>query len=187
MHRSITIQPIAVGVRLLLGFMSICAIGVALALYFYQVRRSLQPDPMRASETDPIVDIWINKMIGYFFVVLPDNTVKLYESYSLDLHSLGRWKKVEDRAIYPESPKVCLPSYRIELESDRIVDVFLYPVAHHSSIAIEDRIIGHRGYNRLSDVDDPNGFYHQKFSQGLPQELSIVNGYWKRHHGRPFH
>ena len=105
MHRSITIQPIAVGVRLLLGFMSICAIGVALALYFLSGQKIPAAGPHAASQTDPIVDIWINKMIGYFFVFLPDNTVKLYESYSLDLHSLGRWKKVEDRAIYPAKPQ----------------------------------------------------------------------------------
>ena len=182
-----TIRSIAANMRPWRGFVFLCAIGLAGVLYFYHLRQTLQPGSMQTRESDPIVDIWINKMIGYFFVFLPDNTVKLYESYSLELHSRGRWKKVEDRVIYPESPKVYLPSYRIELGGDRTLDVFLYPIAHHDSIAIEDRIIGHRGYNRLSDVDDPDGFYRQKLSEGLSHELSIVNSYWKRRHGRPFH
>lgn len=38
--------------------------------------------PSWLSEADPIVDIWINRMLGYFFIFLPDKTAKLYESYS---------------------------------------------------------------------------------------------------------
>jgi hypothetical protein len=155
------------------------------AILLYGITHCFRPEPMPMSQSDPMIDIWINKMLGYFFVFLPDHTVKLYQSYSFELESIGRWQRVEDRIIYPESPKVRLPSYKVEFEDNRVMDVFLYPIAHHYSIVIEDRMIGHRGYNRLSDVDDPNGFYHHKFSQGLPQELSIVNGYWKAYHGRP--
>jgi hypothetical protein len=68
-----------------------------------------------------------------------------------------------------------------------VVEIFLYPIFHHDSLVVEDKVIGHRGYNRLSDTDDPNGYYRRKFTQGLPQDLSIVNGYWGFYHGRPSH
>ena len=35
-----------------------------------------------AQKTDQITDIWINRMQGSFFVFLPDNTARIYESYS---------------------------------------------------------------------------------------------------------
>jgi hypothetical protein len=158
---------------------------LALAILFDSAKKSFPPPPVSDAEADPIIDIWINRMLGYFFVFLPDNTAKLYESYSFELDSVGRWRRVEDREIYPESPKVLLRSYRVEFENDRVMDIYLYPIAHHTSIAVEDRIIGHRGYNRLSDVDDPTGFYQRKFAGGLAEELSIVNRYWKAHHGPP--
>jgi hypothetical protein len=173
--------------RLFLGLLFAGVLCFACAILFYRVRKSFEPKPIPLVEADPIVDIWINRMLGYFFVFLPDNTAKLYESYSFDLDNVGRWQRVEDRAIYPESPKVGLLSYKVEFENDRFVDVFLYPIAHHDSIVVEDKIIGHRGYNRLSDVDDPNGFYQRKFTRGLPQELSVVNGYWSARNGRPYH
>jgi hypothetical protein len=173
--------------RLILGLVFAGVFCFAFAFLFYSVKKSFEPKPIPLVEADPIVDIWINRMLGYFFVFLPDNTARLYESYSFDLDNVGKWHRVEDRAIYPESPKVGLASYKVEFENGRVVDVFLYPIAHHDSIAIEDKIIGHRGYNRLSDVDDPDGFYRRKFARGLPQELSLVNGYWAERHGRPYH
>lgn len=179
----------AIGKRLrpFLGLVFAGAFCFAGAFFFYSVKKSFEPKPIPLVEADPIVDIWINRMLGYFFVFLPDNTAKLYESYSFDLDSVGRWQRVEDRAIYPESPKIGLVSYKVEFENNRVVDVFLYPIAHHDSIAVEDKIIGHRGYNRLSDVDDPNGFYQRKFTRGLAQELSVVNDYWAARNGRPYH
>jgi hypothetical protein len=172
---------------LMLGLMFAGAVCLACAVLLHHVKKSFPPEPIPTAEADPIVDIWINRMLGYFFVFLPDKTVKLYESYSFDLESVGHWRKVEDRPIYPESPKVSLPSYKVEFGNDRVMDVYTYSIAHHTSIAVEDRIIGHHSYNRLSDVDDPTRFYRQKFRRGLPQELSIVNRYWKAHHGRPHH
>jgi hypothetical protein len=186
MYPASTSSSISTRLRFFLGVVFAGACCVSFAILFHHVSKSFQPRPMPLSESDPIIDIWINKMLGYFIVFLPDNTVRLYESYSFELDSVGRWRKVEDRTIYPESPKVRLHSYKVEFEHDRVMDVFIYPIAHHYSIVIEDRMIGHRGYNRLSDVDDPNGFYHHKFTQGLPQELSIVNSYWKGYKGRPY-
>ena len=55
-------------------------------------------------------------MQGSFFVFLPDNTAKIYESYSFDLVNTGKWQRVEDRTIYPESPTIGLPSYKAEFE-----------------------------------------------------------------------
>jgi hypothetical protein len=128
---------------------------------------------------DKIIDIWINRMQGYFFVFLPDHTARIYESYSFDLVSAGKWQKVEDRSVYPESPKIGLPSYKAEFDDARVIDVFLYSIFRHYSIVVEDKITGRHGYNRLADTDDPNRFYQKKFTQGLPRELSIVNSYWR--------
>jgi hypothetical protein len=140
-----------------------------------------------AQKTDQITDIWINRMQGSFFVFLPDNTARIYESYSFDLINVGKWQRVEDCPVYPESPSIGLASYKAEFEGARVANIYLYRIFHHDSIVIEDRIIGHRGFNRLSDTDDPNGFYHRKFKQGLPQDLSIVDRYWELHNGRPSH
>jgi hypothetical protein len=183
MHPANTSSSIGIRMRPLIGVVLAGACGVWFVILSYNSIQSFQPVALH--DSDPIVDIWINKMLGYFLVFLPDKTVKLYQSYSFELDSLGQWRRVEDRPIYPESPKVRLPSYKVEFEHDRVMDVFLYPIAHHYSIVIEDKIIGHRGYNRLSDVDDPNRFYHHRFTQELPQELSIVNSYWNAHNGRP--
>ena len=169
----------------LVGTVFAVVCGISFAILFYNLTHSFRAEPFPPGESDPIIDIWINKMLGHFFVFLPDNTVKLYQSYSFELDSVGRWQRVEDRPIYPESPKARLPSYKIVFEHNRVMDAFVYPIAHHYSIVIEDGMIGHRGYNRLSDADDPDRFYEHKFNQGLPQELSIVNGYWRAHHGRP--
>jgi hypothetical protein len=171
--------------RPFLGYILAGAGCFIFAIFFFNVNKSLRSQPALVSQADPIIDIWINKMLGFFLVLLPDNTAKLYQSYSFELDSVGRWRRVEDRAIYPESPKTRLPSYRVEFENDRLMEIYLYPVAHHYSIAVEDRIIGHRGFNRLSDVDDPNGFYNRKFTQRLFQELSTVDSYWKTYQGRP--
>jgi len=157
---------------------------VVLAILIAKIQQPSQPGPSPPSEADPIVDIWINRWKGSFFVFLPNNTARIYESYSFDLDSVGKWARVQDRPIYPESPKISLPSYRAELENGRVIDIFLYTIFHHHGIVVEDKITGHCGYNRLSDVDDPNGFYRRKFSQGLPQELSIINSYWASHRGR---
>jgi len=140
-----------------------------------------------AQKADQIIDIWINRMQGSFFVFLPDNTARIYESYSFDLDYVGKWQRVEDRTIYPESPKIGLPSYKAEFEGARVANIYLYPILHHDGIVIEDKIIGHRGFNRLSDTDDPNGFYHRKFKRGLSQDLSMVDRYWELHNGRPSH
>jgi hypothetical protein len=170
-----------------LGFALAGACCVAVAILIGKIKQASQPEPTPSSEADPIIDIWINRRQGFFFVFLPDNTAKIYESYSFDLDNVGKWQRVEDRPIYPESPKVRLPSYKVEFEDDRVIDIFLYPIFHHDSMVAEDKIIGHRGYNRLSDTDDPNGFYRKKFTQGLPQDLTIVNSYWEKHHGHRFH
>lgn len=157
---------------------------VLLAILIAKIEQTSQPKAGPPIEADPIVDIWINRWKGFFFVFLPNNTAKIYESYSFDLDNVGKWERVQDRPIYPESPKIGLRSYKVELEDGRVVDIFLYTIFHHHSIVVEDKIIGHCGYNRLSDVDDPNRFYRKKFSQGLPQELSIINSYWASHRGR---
>ena len=156
---------------------------VVLAMLIAKIEQTSQPKARPPVEADPIVDIWINRWKGFFFVFLPNNTARIYESYSFDLDNVGKWERVQDRPIYPESPKIGLRSYKAELEDGRVVDIFLYTIFHHHSIVVEDKIIGHCGYNRLSDIDDPNGFYRKKFSQGLPQELSIINSYWASHRG----
>ena len=58
-----------------------------------------------AQKTDQITDIWINRMQGSFFVFFPDSTARIYESYSFDLINVGKWQRVEDRPVYPESPQ----------------------------------------------------------------------------------
>jgi hypothetical protein len=171
----------------LLAFVFAGACGVAVAILVSKIKQAARPKPTPTSQANPIIDIWINRMQGFFFVFLPDSTAKIYESYSFDLNNVGKWKRVEDRTIYPESPKSGLPSYKVEFDDDRVIDIYLYPIYHHDSIVVEDKTIGHRGYNRLSDTDDPNGFYRKKFNQGLPEDLSIVNSYWESHNGRPSH
>ena len=76
-------------------------------------------------------------------------------------------------------------TYKAEFDGVRVGNIYLYPIFHHDSIVIEAKIIGHRGFSRLSDTDDPNGFYHRKFKEGLPQDLFIVDRYWELHNGRP--
>jgi hypothetical protein len=166
-------------------FASICACCLALGLLLDKTKHCRLPEPTPIPVPDKIVDIWINRMQPSFFVFLPDHTARIYESYSFDLMSLGQWQKVDDRPIYPESPKINLPSYRAKFDDDRVIEVFLYPIFHHYSIVIEDKISGHHGYNRLADTDDPNGFYRRKFAQGLSEDLSIVDGYWRSRDGRP--
>ncbi len=170
-----------------LAFLFVVGCCLVLARCFCNLDKSLPESPLPVSRSDPIVDIWINKMLGYFLVFLPDHTARLYQSYSFELEGVGQWQRVEDREIYPESPKIRLPSYKVGFENQRVMDLFLYSIAHHDSIVVEDRMIGHRGYNRLSDVDDPDGFYRRKFTWGLHQELWAVNHYWNAYHGRPSH
>jgi hypothetical protein len=170
-----------------LGFAFAGACCLAFAILIGNIKQTSHPIAAPSNYVDPIVDIWINRRQGFFFVFLPDNTAKIYESYSFDLDNVGKWQRVEDRPIYPESPKIHLPSYKAIFEDGRVIDVFLYSIFHHDSIVVEDRITGPRGYNRLSDTDDANGFYHKKFTRGLPQDLTIVNGYWKTHHGHRSH
>lgn len=88
-----------------------------------------------------------------------------------------------ERIQQTSRPAATVPNAVDPIVDGRIVDIFLYPIFHHHSIVVEDKIIGHCGYNMLSDVDDPDGFYRKKFSQGLPQELSIINSYWASHRG----
>jgi hypothetical protein len=156
---------------------------VVLAILIANIQPPPKARPRPSNDADPIVDIWINRWKGCFFVFLPDNTARIYQSYSFDLDSVGAWKRVQDRPIYPESPKIGLPSYKAELDNGRLIDIFMYPIFHHHSIVVEDKITGHCGFNRLSDMDDPDGFYRKKFSQGLPRELSIINNYWAAHRG----
>ncbi len=187
MEPSSTVSSKGAGPKFSLAFLFVVACCLMLAKCFCNLDKSLQKGPLPVSRSDPIVDIWINKMLGYFFVFLPDHTARLYQSYSFELEGVGQWGRVEDREIYPESPKIRLPSYKVWFENQRVMDLFLYPIAHHDSIVVEDRTIGHRGYNRLSDVDDPDGFYRRKFIWGLHQELWTVNNYWNAYHGRPSH
>jgi hypothetical protein len=170
-----------------LGFALVCACCAAFTILIRKIKYASELRLAVAHKADPIIDIWINRMQGSFFVFLPDNTARIYESYSFDLDNVGKWQRVEDRPIYPESPSTGLRSYKAEFDGARISNVYLYRIFHHDSIVIEDKIMGHHGFNRLSDTDDPNGFYHRKFKQGLPQDLSIVDRYWELHHGRPSH
>jgi hypothetical protein len=164
-----------------LAFAFALCCGVALAILIAKMEQTSRPGAGPPQEADPIVDIWINRWKGFFFVFLPNNTARIYQSYSFDLDSVGKWKRVQDRPIYPESPKISVPSYEVDLEDGRVIDIFLYTIFHHHGIVVEDQVTGHCGYNRLSDMDDPNGFYRKKFSQGLPQELSIINSYRASH------
>jgi hypothetical protein len=159
-----------------------CCVGLAIRVAEIQQISQRKTEP--PSEVDPIVDIWINRWKGLFFVFLPNNTARIYESYSFDLDNAGKWERVQDRPIYPESPKIGLRSYKAELEDGRVLDIFLYPIFHHQSMVVEDKVIGHCGYNRLSDMDDSNGFFHKKFSHGLSEELFTINSYWASHNGR---
>ena len=170
-------------------FLGVVLVGAwwALTILIGKIKNASELKSAAALNADPIIDIWINRMRGSFFVFLPDNKARIYESYSFDLVNVGKWQRVEDRPIYPESPSISLRSYRAEFDEARISCIYLYPIFHHDSIVIEDKIIGHQGFNRLSDTDDPNGFYHRKFKQGLPQDLSIVDSYWELHSGRPSH
>jgi hypothetical protein len=172
----------------LLGLSLVGALCAALVILIGHIEHASELKLAAAQKTDQITDIWINRMQGSFFVFLPDNTARIYESYSFDLINVGRWQRVEDRPVYPESPSIGLASYKAEFDGGaRVTNIYLYPIFHHDSIVIEDKIIGHRGFNRLSDTDDPHGFYHRKFKQDLPQDLSIVDRYWELHNGRPSH
>ena len=171
----------------LFGFALVGACCAAFVILIGEIKHASELKLAAAQRADQIIDIWINRTQGSFFVFLPDNTARIYESYSFDLDYVGKWQRVEDRTINPESPSIGLPSYRAEFDGARVANIYLYPIFHHDSIVIEDKIIGHRGFNRLSDTDDPNGFYHRKFTQGLPQDLSIVDRYWELHNGRPSH
>jgi hypothetical protein len=171
-------------------FLGFALVGLCYATFAILIAKMKHVSELKlaaAYKADQIIDIWINRMQGSFFVFLPDNSARIYESYSFDLINVGKWQRVEDRAIYPESPRIDLPSYKAEFDGARVADIYLYPIFHHDSIVIEDKVIGHRGFNRLSDTDDPSGFYHRKFKRGLPQDLSIVDRYWELHHGRPSH
>ena len=170
-----------------LGVVLVGACCAALTILIGKIKHASELKSAAAHNADPIVDIWINRMQGSFFVFLPDNKARIYESYSFDLVNVGKWQRVEDRPVYPESPSIGLASYKAEFDGARVVNIYLYPIFHHDSIVIEDKIIGHRGFNRLSDTDDPNGFYHRKFKQGLPRDLSIVDRYWDLRNGRPSH
>ena len=170
-----------------LGLALVGACCMAFAILIAKMKQASELKLAAAYKADQIIDIWINRMQGSFFVFLPDNTARVYESYSFDLIDVGKWQRVDDRPIYPESPKVGLPSYKAEFDGARVADIYLYPIFHHDSIVIEDEVIGHCGFDRLSDTDDPNGFYHKKFKQGLPKDLSIVDRYWELHNGRPSH
>jgi hypothetical protein len=171
----------------LLALSLVGACCAAFVILIGEMKRASELKLAAAQKSDQITDIWINRMQGSFFVFLPDNTAKIYESYSFDLINVGKWQRVEDRPVYPESPGIGLASYKAEFDGARVTNIYIYPIFHHDSIVIEDNIIGHRGFNRLSDTDDPNGFYHRKFKQGLPQDLSIVDRYWESHNGRPSH
>jgi hypothetical protein len=171
-------------------FLGSALVGACCAMFAILIAKMKLASEIRltaAYEADQIIDIWINRMQGSFFVFLPDNTARIYESYSFDLINVGKWQRVDDRPIYPESPRIGLPSYKAEFDGNRAADIYLYPIFHHDSIVIEDKIIGHRGFNRLSDTDDPIGFYHRKFEQGLRQDLFMVDSYWELHNGRPSH
>jgi hypothetical protein len=171
----------------LLGFALVSACWVVFAILIGKIKHAFELKLAAAQKADQIIDIWINRRQGSFFVFLPDKTARIYESYSFDLINVGKWQRVADRPIDPESPTIGLPSYKAEFDGARVANIYLYPIYHHDSIVIEDEIIGHRGFLRLSDMDDPNGFYHRKFKQGLPQDLSVVNRYWESHNGRPSH
>jgi len=171
----------------LCGLSLVGACCVALVILMGEIKHVSELKLAAAQKSDQITDIWINRMQGSFFVFLPDNTARIYESYSFDLINVGKWQRVEDRPVYPESPSVGLASYKAEFDGARVANIYLYPIFHHDSIVIEDKIIGHRGFNRLSDTDDPTGFYHRKFKQGLSQDLSIVDRYWELRNGRPSH
>jgi hypothetical protein len=84
-----------------LVFAGIC--GLVLTILIGKIKQTARPEETPPGQPNPIVDIWINRMQGFFFVFLPDNTARLYESYTFDLDSVGRWKRVADRTIYPES------------------------------------------------------------------------------------
>jgi hypothetical protein len=171
----------------LLDLSLVGACCTAFVILIGEIKHASELKLAAAQKTDQITDIWINRMQGSFFVFLPDNTARIYESYSFDLIDVGKWQRVEDRPVYPESPSIGLASYKAEFDGARVANIYLYRIFHHDSIVIEDKIVGHRGFNRLSDTDDPNGFYHRKFKQGLPQDLSIVDRYWELHNGRPSH
>jgi hypothetical protein len=104
MNPASTSSSSGIRMRLVMGVVFAGACGVWFVILCYNSMLSFKPVALH--DSDPIVDIWINKMLGYFLVFLPDKTVKLYESYSFELDSLGQWRRVEDRPIYPESPKV---------------------------------------------------------------------------------
>ena len=170
-----------------IGLSLVAACCAAFVILIGEIKFASELRLTAAQKADQITDIWINRKQGSFFVFLPDNTARIYESYSFDLIDVGKWQRVEDRPVYPESPSIGLACYKAEFDGARVVNIYLYRIFHHDSIVIEDKIIGHHGFNRLSDTDDPNGFYHRKFTQGLTQDLSIVDRYWELHNGRPSH
>src|SRR5262245_57956935 len=129
-----------------LGFALVGACCAAFAILIGKIKHASELKLAAAQKADQIIDIWINRTQGSFFVFLPDNTARIYESYSFDLINAGKWQKVEDRPIYPESPSIGLPSYKAEFDGARVAYIYLYPIFHHDSIVIEDKIIGHRGF-----------------------------------------
>ena len=89
----------------LLGLSLVGAWCAAFVILIGEIKQASELKLSAAQKTDQITDIWINRMQGSFFVFLPDNTARIYESYSFDLINVGKWQRVEDRPIYPESPR----------------------------------------------------------------------------------
>ncbi|HYZ73404.1 MAG TPA: hypothetical protein VE641_10030 [Chthoniobacterales bacterium] len=100
----------------LLDLSLVGACCMAFVILIGEIKHASEPKLAVAQKTDQVTDIWINRMQGSFFVFLPDNTARIYESYSFDLISVGKWQRVEDRPVYPESPSIGLASYKAEFD-----------------------------------------------------------------------
>ena len=92
----------------LLDLSLVGACCTAFVILIGEIKHASELKLAAAQKTDQITDIWINRMQGSFFVFLPDNTARIYESYSFDLINVGKWQRVEDRPVYPESPSIVL-------------------------------------------------------------------------------
>ena len=94
--RSVRLRNVIV---FLLGFALVGVCCAAFVILIGEIKHASELKLAAAQKADQITDIWINRMQGSFFVFLPDNTARIYESYSFDLINVGKWQRVEDRSI----------------------------------------------------------------------------------------
>jgi hypothetical protein len=77
----------------LFGFALVGAGCAAFVILIGEIKHASERKLAAAQKADQIIDIWINRTQGSFFVFLPNNTARIYESYSFDLDYVGKWQR----------------------------------------------------------------------------------------------